>query len=109
MKRKGFTIVELLVVICIIAILMAMLIPAIKAAVDAAERAKLEQQTQEIVVDEVGYQPGDIVNMVLNGDKVQILAKRGDGMYFVRHVDKEGRVMELLLHPFELCQPGIED
>ena len=109
MKRKGFTLVEMLVVICIILILMALLIPAIKAAVDAADRANQQQQQQEIVVEDVGHQPGDMVNLVLNGDKVQVLAKRGDGLYFVRHVDQEGRVVELVLHPFELCEPGIKD
>lgn len=109
MKRKGFTLVELLVILAIIAILIALMIPAIKAAKDAAEAKQHDQQSQQIVVEEVGYQPGDVINLVLNGDKVQVLAKRGDGLYFVRHVDSEGRVMELVLHPFELCEPGIED
>lgn len=111
MKRHGFSIVELLVVVAIIAMLAALLIPAVVAAKHAAERAEKQRQQQQVmqeVVEETNYQPGDILRLTLNGEKVQILRSLGP-VYEVRYSDKEGRLEVLTFYPFELVKPGIED
>jgi len=49
--RKGFTLVELLIVIAIIAMLVALLIPAINAARQAHEQNQ-QEQVQQVVTDD---------------------------------------------------------
>ena len=50
MKKKGFTLVELIVVLVILAILAALLIPALTGYIDRANEEKLQATTRQLVV-----------------------------------------------------------
>ena len=50
MKKKGFTLVELIVVLVILAILAALLIPALTGYIDKANEEKLQATTRQVVV-----------------------------------------------------------
>lgn len=50
MKKKGFTLVELIVVLVILAILAALLIPALTGYIDKANEEKLQATTRQLVV-----------------------------------------------------------
>ena len=54
-KRRGFTLVELLVVITIIGMLMAMLLPAIQAARESGRRAQCLNNQRQLALALLGY------------------------------------------------------
>jgi prepilin-type N-terminal cleavage/methylation domain-containing protein len=73
-KHRGFTLVELLVVIAIIGILVALLLPAIQAAREAARRTDCANRIRQVVLAALNYEStkkklpphGDVYNV--NGD-----------------------------------------
>src|SRR6266705_352987 len=55
-KGRGFTLVELLVVIAIIGILVALLLPAVQAAREAARRARCESNIHNVALAVLNYE-----------------------------------------------------
>ena len=101
--RKGFTTVEILIVIFVLLMLVALILPAVIAAKNASEMKWQQQQTVTVVIEEKGLGAGDFAYLMLDGTKVQILSIRNDGLFWARHADKEGRLSEIAFFPFELA------
>jgi len=57
-KAQGFTLVELLVVIAIIAILSAILVPAVRKAIGSAQRVRAMHSVRQVVMAYIQYANG---------------------------------------------------
>ena len=101
-KKKGFTLVELIVVLVILAILAALLIPALTGYIDKAKKKQIVAETRSCVMaaqtladEKYGNDGGDLDGAVdTNKDAVEDLADvKGDVISFKV---ESGKVVELV-------------
>src|ERR1051326_7429721 len=78
-QRQGFTLVELLVVIAIIGVLVALLLPAVQAAREAARRTQCGSSLRQNMLavqmynDAFGFiPPANLPSQTINGQSVQV-------------------------------------
>ena len=89
MKKKGFTLVELIVVLVILAILAALLIPALTGYIDKANEEKLQATTRQVVVaaqsvvseayaESEGFEGDDLTATKWKGEDAATFGQPGD-------------------------------
>jgi prepilin-type N-terminal cleavage/methylation domain-containing protein len=91
MTRRAFTLVELLVVIAIIGLLVALLLPAIQAAREAARRTQCANNLRQMGVAIQNYE------RLLRGlPPVALVARRPDGSIWTSYLGPHARVLPFL-------------
>ncbi|MGN1235747.1 MAG: type IV pilin protein [Christensenellaceae bacterium] len=76
MNKKGFTIIELVIVIAVIGILMAVLIPTFTSVVNKANKSAADQEARAALTAVLVEQDGTV-----NEDETIIIYKKGDLVY----------------------------
>ena len=120
LRKSGFTLVELLVVISIIAILMMLLLPALQASREAARKAQCMNHLHQIGIAYGSWNSTNRKTMQANGwtGTLRPHLEEKASMYYCPSKEREDRelweqgvgVVELTRHPGGLrtieCQPG---
>lgn len=101
-KKKGFTLVEMAVVITVLAILIAALVPSVKKHVDSAKKVAIQSQCREIVIAVETYNSEVIQQIEVKCDDGQRLLASLDGgdvktkVTTFKDILKIARIQELL-------------
>ncbi len=103
MKRKGFTLIELLVVIAIIAILMSILMPALKAVKEQAASISCRNNVRQLTIAWIMYKDendGNLVNGHTGGPGANTWITLPPSPQTAPAVDKQQYIMEGVLWPY---------